>query len=274
MTGPHFFAVVSAEIRKLFSRSSTRFGVLFAILLGLGVPLTAGFFRWVAEQAMDQPGQLQGLDPSYVVYATLYIRNFFLMRIILIMVGALSLAGEYQTRTLREDVLRPVHRSVLLFAKWLALVAFIAVTLVVTLAPATALSVVAWGTAGDWQHVLLGWLATLACDAGFAALVLAVAVVLRSVAGTMVGMFLFYFANVALGWALIIVANLPFLQLPTWARDAMANVGPYLPPAAYDAWTGASPASEFAATGFGALAVYGLLAYVVADRVFARIDVP
>jgi ABC-type transport system involved in multi-copper enzyme maturation permease subunit len=274
MTGPHFVAVVSAEIRKLFSRSSARFGVLFAVLLGLGVPLTAGFFRWIAEQAMDKPGQLQAIDPSFVVYATLYIRNFFLMRIILIMVGALSLAGEYQSRTLREDVLRPVHRSVLLFAKWLALDVFILVTLVMTVAPATALSMVAWGTDGDWKHVMLGWLATLACDAGFAALVLALAAILRSVAGTMVGMFLFYFANVALGWALLIVANLPFLQLPDWAREALANVGPYLPPAAYDAWTGASPYSEFVGTGFGALAVYSVLSYILADRVFARIDVP
>lgn len=274
MTAAHFGAIVQAETRKLLSRSSARFGLGFALVVGFAIPLFAALFRYLATQSVQDPSMVPPMDPSYVVYATLYLRNFFLMRIVLIMVAALSFAGEFQSRTLREDVLRPVHRSAMLLAKWAALVVWIAISLVFTLLPATAFSIAAWGTGGDWTDVLLGWVATLLSDAGFAALALAMAVVLRSVAGTMVGMFLFYFANVGLGFALAAISAFPFLDLPQFVRDAATGAGPYLPPAAYDVWQGASPGAAWSIEGFAALLIYGTLSWIVADRVFSRIDVP
>ena len=283
MTAAHFFAIVSAETRKLFSRSSARFGLAFAVFVGLGVPLGRGILRLIemrigSSLAASDPSagapSYAPIDPAYVVYATLWLRNFFFMRIILIMMGALTMAGEFQARTLREDVLRPVPRSAVFAAKWLALVAWIGATLLLTYSSASLLSLVAWGTSGSWLETTEGFVATLVCDSAFAVLVLMTAIALRSVAGTMVAMFLFYFVNVAIGFGLLLVANLPISAIPEWGRDAATKAGPWLPSSAYDAWTGANPYADWSWQGFVSLGILFVVSWAIADRVFARVDVP
>jgi ABC-type transport system involved in multi-copper enzyme maturation permease subunit len=279
----HFLALFQAEVTKLFSRSSARFGLGFAIVIGIGVPLARALLR-VAEVhfahqiALDDPGHpapvLSDIDPAWISYATLYIRNFFLMRIVLIMMGALTFAGEFQARTLREDLLRPVPRAAVLLAKWLSLVTWIAATLVITFACSAAIGLIAWGPHGDWGQVALGYLATVSADAGFAALVLCVAVLIRGVAGTMVGMFLFYFFDFATGVGLMAFANFPFGNVPDWAKDMASKASPWLPSAAFGVWQGAGDTTPWSWEGFVSLALITLVSLVVAERVFARIDVP
>lgn len=281
MTGAHLWLLVSAEVRKLFSRTSARVGLVLAGLIGIGVPVVRALWR-LAEHSMVQAlaeandvpvPELPGIEADYIVYVALWLRNFFFLRVLLIMLAALIFAGEFQTRALREDLLRPVPRWSVLLSKWLALVVWITATVGVTLVPSTLVSMLAWGVDGDWGQVLLGYLATIATDAGFAALALAVAVASRSVAGTIVGMVLFYLVDFALYVGLMAVANVPFIQVPDWTRTMAEEAGPYLPSAAFGAWTGAG-ASDWAWQGFLSLALVTLLSLAFAQLVFRRMDVP
>jgi ABC-type transport system involved in multi-copper enzyme maturation permease subunit len=273
----HLARLIQAETIKLFSRSSARFGLVFALLVGLAVPIVRGLIRLLeVKGAQGADVDIGAIDAAYIVYATLWLRNFFLMRIVLIMMGALTFAGEFQSRALREDVLRPVPRWAILFAKWVSLDIWIVATLILTFVVSSVFSIVAWGTVGDWTQTGLGYIATIAADAGFAALVLAMAVILRGVAGTMVGMFLFYVMDMAFGFFLVGLAYLPdvFFKVPEVLRKASEVVQPWLPSSAFGVWQGASPTAPWAWQGFLSLAILTVISLVVAERVFSRIDVP
>jgi ABC-type transport system involved in multi-copper enzyme maturation permease subunit len=282
MSGPHFSALVVAEVRKLFSRTSARAGIVIGVLIGIGVPLVRGLWR-VAELrlaaaiAADIGAELPPLpaiEPDSWVFYALGVRNFFVLRILIIMMAALIFAAEYQSRTVREDLLRPVPRWSVLLAKWLALLAWIAVTLVATLVPASLVSIVAWGTDGDWGRLLLGYLATFAADAAFAALALAISIATRSVAGTIVGMVLFYMLDFALWVGLLAIQYLPLVDLPEWAKTAVDKAFPWLPSSAFGVWTGASSTAPWSWEGFASLGIIGVASLVLGGWVLSRMDVP
>jgi ABC-type transport system involved in multi-copper enzyme maturation permease subunit len=281
MNAAHFAMLVSVETRKLFTRTSARIGLVIAVLIGIGVPLVRGLFRFLelrlaAESGFD-PAELGTIDPSDWVFWALAVRNFWIFRVLLIVVAALVFAGEYQSRALREDLLRPVPRWSVLIAKWLALAAWTATTIVLTFVPAALVGIVAWGFHGEaWKDVALGYLATLATDMGFAALVLAVAVATRSVPGTIAGMVVFYFMESSLWIALKVIQYLPadMPGLPPVARDAAEQVVPWLPSAAFGVWTGSYDTVPWSWQGFTSLGVITALSLLVAERLLARLDVP
>ena len=281
MIPPSILALYEAEVRKLLSRTSARVGLVLALLLGLGVPILRGLWQvgmvYVASQNGADASQIPAVDPTGPVYFTLWLRNFFLLRVFLIMIGALSFAGEYQTRTLREDLLRPVSRPAILLTKWLALVTWIAATMVLSGGTASLVSLIAFPGGEGWGTLALQYLVAILCDAGFAAVVLLVAVLIRSVAGTLAGMFLFYLADLATAVGLMLMASVPMFGLDKSAQELAAQVSPWLPSAAFAAWNGGTiwaSAGTWSAPAFASLGVLTFGSLLLAIWQFNRLDVP
>lgn len=281
MIPPSIFALYEAEVRKLLSRTSARVGLALALVLGLALPIVRGLWQlgvvYIATQNGADASQIPSVDPTGPVYAALWIRNFFLMRVFLIMIGSLSFAGEYQTRTLREDLLRPVSRPAVLLTKWLALITWVTATLVLSGGTAGLVSMIAFPGGEGWGTLGLQYLVAILCDAGFAAVVLLVAVIIRSVAGTLAGMFLFYLADLAIAVGLMLVASVPMFGLDKSAQEFAGQVSPWLPSAAFSAWNGGTiwaSAGTWSTPAFASLGVITFGSLLIAMWQFNRIDVP
>ncbi len=280
MNAAHFAALVTAETRKLFSRTSARIGLSIAAVIGVGVPLLRGIWRMIevrlAISADLVPAEVLGeIDASDWVFWSLAVRNFWIFRVILIVVGALVFAGEYQSRTLREDMLRPVPRWSVLLSKWLALTIWVGATIAITFVCSSLLGIIAWGPSGAaWGDVALGYLSTLATDAGFAALILCVAVATRSVPGTIAGVVVFYFLEFSIWIGLWVLQMAPIQGIPPQAKDVAENAVKWLPSAAFGVWTGAYTSVPWSWQGFTSLGILTLLSLVIAERLLARLDVP
>jgi ABC-type transport system involved in multi-copper enzyme maturation permease subunit len=269
----HFSQVVQAEIRKLFGRTASRVGLVAALLVGL-LPMVRVILRLV-ELAVVEPGvQLPPIDAPFWCFASLAVRNWLVMKFLLIMVGALSVAGEFQNRTLREDLLRPVPRRAVLAAKWIALSSWVGVTLLITFVSSAFVSIAMGGFQNGawlWSDTIAAYATTLLGDIGFAAFVIAAGVLIRSVAGTMGAMVLFYILDSALWAGLHLMGFVN--SIPKVARDVAEVALPWLPSAAFGVWSGPMWGG-WTGTSFLSLGILSLVAVVVAERVFARTDVP
>lgn len=277
MNGPAFQGLVEAEIRKLFSRLPAKVGLVLALLVGLGVPSLQGGWQLFGVYVIKADvSRMSAVDPAWLMYVTLFMRNLFLMRVILIVLGSLLFAGEFQSRTLREDLLRPVTRTSVLLAKWAALVAYCFVNLGLTLIPGSLIAVIGYGTGGDWADTTLRYASTFLADAGFCSLVLLIAIASRSVPGTIAGMFLFYLTDLAAGAALSVLASFPSIPMQEQVRAALLGVKPFMPSAAFAAWNGGAlwSADSWTWQSFTSLALITLVSLVIADQVFRRMDVP
>jgi ABC-type transport system involved in multi-copper enzyme maturation permease subunit len=278
----HFGALCYAEIVKLFSRTSARLGLVLLVLLAAAPPLAVFALKMAIKLFGSEDASMNGVPfdqilslpaPMAMVWA-LTARNFFVAKAFLIVLGAQVFAAEYQAQTLREDLLRPVPRWAILLSRWLALDSWVVATGLFSWAAATLLGLVFFGGAGDWQAPSLGFFASILAECGFAAVVLAIAVVTRSVAFTIAGVFLFIVLDYSSGLLLAGARMLSAIQneyTQTIARVADA-IYPWMPFSAFGVWHGFKAGWSW--QGFVALAVYSLLAMLVAQVVFRRIDVP
>lgn len=287
MTGsPRLPALVRAEVVKLLSRTSVRLLLAAVVLIAVGTPV----LMWLVTQAVQVSPEAReaGVDPlglqlRSVLTSVLAIRNFFVFRAGLIAVVAVSFAGEFVARTLREDLVRPVSRATVLAAKWSAVQVLVAAGTVVPLLLSAALGALIFGVDGDVREVLLGWGLTWLGDAGFATLVIAISTLLRSVPGTIGGVFLYWVVDRALGWALWAVEKgRPFLDalLDNWKMTELKQVlvvleraRPWLPSSAFDVYWEQGLDDPFVWQSFAALAVYTALSYAAAAWLFTRVDV-
>jgi ABC-type transport system involved in multi-copper enzyme maturation permease subunit len=267
--------LLRAESRKLLSRLSARAGLLVAAGLGLAVP---GLLIWLANSDMMINGtpMADQLDASATMGLSwaLSLRNFFVLRVFLIMLGALSLAGELQARTLREDLIRPVPRWAILVAKWGALSLWSAMGLALTWVVATVVGLLAFGVgdSAEWGQLAAGFAATWLTDVGFAALVLCAAAAFRSVSGTIVGVFLFFVVDTVIGFALTFLAFIAGVADLPEAADTVLVLRPWLPNAAFGAWKGFGE-EGWIWQSFASLGLITVLVSVVTERLFARTDV-
>lgn len=283
---PGLGTLVRAELLKLGSRASFRVAAAAVTLVGLVLPLGMLLVQIALRRATADAGtQAPDVDLTMgqTVDMVLRMRNFFIVRALIIWVVAEAVAGEWVARTLREDLLRPVRRSQVLAAKWLALQGCVALMALVPLALSMLLGLAFFGVSGELlpsvQRFGLSWLG----DAGFATMVVMIAFLLRSVPGTVVGVFLYWVLDQTLGWALwglemgrgIIESLVERYAVPGGMSllDQIIAARPWLPSAAFNVYWDFTPGEPLVWQSFVALALYTALSYGVADRIFARMDI-
>lgn len=268
-----------AELLKLSSRLTARLGLVVAAALGVILPvilwtLGSSEILWNGAPLSD----VLSLDAATGSLWALRVRNFYVMRMFLIVLAALSFAGELQARTLREDLLRPVPRWAVLLAKWLALGTWLGGTLLLPWVLSLVVGAVLLGMDGSWSVSVQTYLATFAADLGFAALALAVSVVARSVAATVGGVFLFLVLDTMLGWFLwfarMIRTSLPpeATDVPVWV-DWLLEGTIWLPSSAFAVWFELLNEADPTWQSWVALGGITVVCLGVAERWFARMDV-
>lgn len=267
--------VVVAEIAKLLSRLSARGGLLVLVLLGIAGPLALG---WLASSGMVVNGAYIAdsidKDAATGLAWALELRNFFLLRTMLVVLAATSLAGELSARTVREDLLRPVPRWAVLFGKWFALVVWIGLGLTLQWLTAATMGLVAHGTAGSLGESLVVYAAAGATDAVFAALVLAIAALTRNVAGTVAGTMLVYLFSVLAGTLIYILTQIPASFDPNGIFDALEALYPWLPSTALIVWRQAYFSTDLVWQSWASLLLLGLGAALLGGWRFQRMEVP
>ncbi|MFT4623641.1 MAG: ABC-type transport system involved in multi-copper enzyme maturation permease subunit [Myxococcota bacterium] len=284
MNATHAIALLAAESTKLLSRPAARLGLVLAVVFGIAGPtllwLADGsemqvngtrFAEWMGLRVYGSTGQLWALE----------VRNAIVMPVFVMWLAAASLAGEYQARTLREDFLRPVPRSAVLLAKWGSAVVWIGITLALTWVFSAVMGLLFFGLEGSWGQVALGFSANLLSDATLAALALLVAVAVRNVPATLVGLFLLWALSVAFGWFLGIATTFlstelatTSMGLPAWYGDALQQVGPWLPSEAMGVWEGGTYRVDWVWQHFASLALTTATSLGLSALILERSDVP
>ena len=275
MTPGHLLGLWQAETVKLLSRLSARIAILCAIVLGFLGPIML-FSIGNSEMVINGSPVAETMNltaPQGSIWS-LNVRNFFLMRAFIIMLAGLSFAGEFSAKTLREDLIRPAPRWAILTAKWGALAAWIALTVLIPWTVANGLGVLAFGLEGDWQGATVGYALTWLTDTAFCSLVLFIATLMRSVAGTIIAVFLFMVFDTLLGWGLHLVAGFSsFVQLPAYVTYIVES-HPWFPSAAFGIWSSYAPEEPLMWESCVALVIYTLGSFLLANIAFARTDVP
>lgn len=278
MTAVHFLDIWRAETSKLFSRASAKVGLVFAALLAIVGPVA----MWVAVGAqisMNQSDVSGGIEQSGAMGLmwTLWVRNnTWILRAFLLVLVALSFAGEYQARTIREDLVRPVPRWTVPISKWLAVGVWSVASLGVTFVFGGLLSVIVFGFDGDWGQLLLGYGASVLADLGYTSLALFIAVASRSVAGTVAGVFAYIILDWVVGIALRLVSAISGIfpmELGTVLERAI-TLQPFLPSSAFSVWEGFYESTDWEWRSFASLGVITLVSLLLSERIFHRLDVP
>lgn len=283
---PKLASLVQAETRKLLSRSGVLLCVATLALLAVGLPTVMWLLSQMVTVSADNAEagtNVPSVSMVTVLKFVLSARNFFLFRAMIIAVVAVSFAGEFTSRTLREDLIRPVTRARVLAAKWLALQVFVVIGALLPLVLAAPVGALFFGTDGDVAEVLAGFALTWLGDVGFATLVMAISLGLRSVPGTIGGVFMYWVLDRAIGLALwgaeagrsllTAVFNTWGLQdLERWV-DVLVAVRPWLPSAAFNVYWDYDPDGAWLWQSYVALGGYTLAAYAFALWWFQRLDV-
>lgn len=281
-------ALAGAELRKLFSRTSARVGTALVALIAVGVPLLAFVLQRVVRGAVDDPTVADAVvvDSSQALVGVLGLKSFFLFRAMVIWVIAETISGELAARTLREDLVRPVSREQVLFAKWAAIQGFVALGTLLPAVIATVMSLVLFGTTGDLEYAARGFAVTWLGDVGFATMVIAIAFFVRSVSGTLAGVLVYWILDQTLGWILwgLETARPQLGQLLEMGQmqglgpllDVLIQIRPWLPSAAFNLpWatlpSGDAPASLW--QSYVALVVIIVASLGLARTVFRRLDI-
>jgi ABC-type transport system involved in multi-copper enzyme maturation permease subunit len=265
-----------AETRKLLSRTAAKVGLLAAVAIGVLGPVS---LELLSGGGITVNGGELELDVSAAnaVRWALVLRGFFVAQGFLALLAAVSLAGEMQAHTLREDLVRPVARQVVLLAKWGALVVWSAVWLLVQGSVATGVGLLLHAAEGgaSWSDVALGYAAAWASDVSFAAVALACAAVLRSPTSALLALLLGVLLERFVAWVLWAVAGVALgsAELPGWAT-AILHAAPYLPSAAWSVWSDVASGAASPAASWVGLAGWTVIAVVVAERSFAASDIP
>jgi ABC-type transport system involved in multi-copper enzyme maturation permease subunit len=270
-------ALVSiAETRKLLSRPAAKVGLLGAAAIGVLGPV---FLEMFSGGGITVNGGELALDVSAAnaVRWALVVRGFFVAQGFLALLAAMSLAGELQAHTLREDLVRPVARRVVLLAKWGALAVWSALWLIVQGIVASGVGLLLHAAEGgaSWSDVALGYAAAWATDVSFAAVALACAAVLRSPAPALLALLLGVLLERFTAWVLWAVAGVALgnADLPGWAT-AILHAAPYLPSAAWSVWSDVASGVASLPASWIALVGWTVIAAVVAERSFGVSDIP
>lgn len=263
-----------AEVMKLLSRPLARVGWVVLGGLGLAVVLVVNVVGGAALEVNGQPTSLAASPADGVLFA-LVVRNFYVSQVLVLVLAATSMAGEYQLRTLREDLLRPVPRWVVLMAKWAALVTWSSAALVIQWVVTVVAAFLFLSAESDtlWSDVFGGYVIAVASDASFAAAALMVAVLTRSLTSTIAATFLFLVFEGGLWAVLWIGQSLRGTEIPSWL-EAILDALPFLPSSAWSLATQVGTGNVPPTASIVSLVLITVVSLVVAERVFDRVDVP
>lgn len=269
----------SAETRKLLTRSSARLGLVLAMGIGVLGPMLLRFFSDTEFELNGAPTAMATFlfpraehDATGGQFVTLRLRNQLLFPLLLMWLTAASFAGEYRSGTLREDLLRPVRRGQVLLAKWGALLAWSGLSLTLAWVASAASGALLFGLEGQWLPLVSGYVASLACDAMLAALTASVALIFRSVPGTLVGMFLAWVVGVLSGFALNVASAI--LSADNEPARWIETLNPWLPNQAAFAWIGCAPSEAWVGPHFGSIVLTTSACLILGSAIFRRLDVP
>jgi ABC-type transport system involved in multi-copper enzyme maturation permease subunit len=267
MTPAHFLGMFLAELRKTLLRGSGLAALAVAAAIGalavggLAAAKHYGGDAVVNGAPLDQLLQFQGVT---VVGWSLRARNFFLLPLVLLWATGTTFAGEWREHTLRELCVRPVPRWAVLCAKLGALCVLSGLTLVVTGVVAAVPGALLFGAEGDWGTVLLGYLASWASDLGLLALGILASLLVRNVAGVVVGVILFLVLDLGLRLVLKLAGVLGLASAETLAH--------FLPGEALAAWEGYSAGWSW--IPFAGLGTLLALSLALSLWRLARTDIP
>lgn len=272
----HFLAMVTAELRMVFSRGSGLGAVVISLAIGV---VTVAVMYWVHGNVGDAQINsapvgdfIRFSGPDCAGWA-LAARNFFILPLLLLLATGSTLAGELGDSTLREVLVRPVSRWSVLLAKLIALMSLSAVTLSAALLPSLIGGGGLFGMEGPTVDLLLGYAASMGTDLGIISFGLLASTMVRSVGGVVVSVILLLIFD---GGA----------RLLLWGREKLldmlrASQGDYtetavhysqlLPGAALDCWKGWS--DGWAWEPFAGLTVLIVLCLTVTLVRFSRMDV-
>ena len=208
----HFVAVYQVEVEKLVRKTLSLVGIALSVLFGLlGVLATWGVNTALVSasvqiQAGPGPGPYfkepehianpQLYDLSHAVYTAFIMRSLLFVPVLIFILGGLVFASELQSRTLREDVLRPVPRWAIMVNKWLALFTWVVGAALATWVPATLGGAVLCGLPSEYLPTMTHLVTTVVTDLGFASLALSIAVFSRSVTATIASLVMIFVVQV------------------------------------------------------------------------------
>lgn len=271
----HFGLLVLAETTSVFSRLSARVGLLMSAAVGIAMPL-------MLYVMLNSGMVINGVDSTdyFAASATdglswgLTARNFLLVRAFLVVLGAQVIAGELSARTLRETLLRPVSRDAVVFAKWIALLAWDVVSLATTFVFGALFGVLTLELDGYWVDILLATALNLVCDAGLIAVVFAVGALTRSTVATIAGLLVAIMLDKMLGWGMMFASGVAEMLQSSPMVVKIVGSWPMLPSAAFNLWQTVLPDYEMDARSVASLVLLtagGLLATMLRLR---RMEVP
>lgn len=238
MSPAHFLAILRVELRKLFVHPAGRVGIVLSMLIGVAGPAA---MLWIGSSNAVLNGQpiaesMTRTAPQGLLWATAMRDGSHFMRLFVLMLGALSVAGELKARTLREALLRPVPRWVIPVVKFLALTAWTAVTSVCTWTVGAIVGAVFFGTEGNWGDAAAAMAVSTAGDVGMAALIVLLAILTRSVPASIVLAIVLSIVNWFSRAAMYIVEQIAKeIGQPSLA-DAIDLARPWTPTYALDGW--------------------------------------
>lgn len=206
-----FVLLVYAESRKVFSRGSG----IAALIIALVVGILAAFGMWQVERmqgGLSVNGQaaanLMEFNAIAAAGLALQLRNFFVLPTLLLLAAGASVAGEQADQTMRDLMVRPVARPVILLAKLSALSLLALATLALTFVPSFGMGLGFWG--GEVERVdliIAGYGASFLSDLGLLLIGMLVSLFVRSVGGVVVTVVLLLMADRAL-WLLLKVLGM------------------------------------------------------------------
>lgn len=239
MNATHFLAILRVEAIKIFRHPAGRIGLVIAFCFGLVGPLGILWFGSSSTVINGAPlsESLLFEAPQGIIWS-LRARNIsHIIRLIILAMGAMALAGEIKSRTLREALLRPVPRWAIPVSKWLALGIWIVVANAITWVASALVGALFLSPSGEWAEAAKAMATTTAGDLGLAAIVLLLAALTRSVAASIVLAVVMVLANwfsrVFMQFAEFIAAQTQQPEL----GSVLSTIRPWLPSYALDGWT-------------------------------------
>lgn len=269
MNPSHLLAILRVEASAVYGRGSARLALAVALLTGIGALLAHQWLQGQAAtiQANGAPvAQMVEFSGPAVAGWALRVRNFFVLPLVLLLATAASFAGEIGDQSLREVLVRPVPRVVVLFSKALVLASLAALTLLASLLPSLGGGLAVFGNEGATTvpQVLLGFAASLLSDLGLIGLGLLASTFVRSVGGVVVSLILLLMADTGI--------RLMLKGMAWVGADWAESVGRAMPGNALACWEGWKGGWD--PWAFGGMAVLLVLTYGLTTWRFQRMDVP